>query len=86
MSNLCPHYPPVTIHYPVEKLDQFLEIKKRNLSKISLLEELIKTKLAAATEPRGESGAMCVTEMEHNIIHENNLWREVIKMEERESE
>ena len=46
---------PVTIHYPVDQLGQFLEIKKCGLSKISSLEELIKTKLVAATEPRNKS-------------------------------
>jgi len=46
---------PVTIHYPVDQLGQFLEIKKGGLSKISSLEELIKTRLVAATEPRNKS-------------------------------
>ena len=47
---------PVTIHYPVDQLGQFLEIKKCGLSKISSLEELIKTRLlVAATEPRNKS-------------------------------
>jgi len=64
-SNPYVRCPPVTIYYPPVKFSQFLEIKKRDLSKMSSLEELIKTRLTAVTEPGDKSKPMRVTEMEH---------------------
>jgi len=56
---------PVTIYYPPVKFSQFLETEKRNLSKMSSLEGIIKTRLPAVTGVRGKSEPMHVTEMEH---------------------